>query len=603
MRKNSFQFILIRNISLGFIFVIFTVISSILFFTTNHYNKMIMGNLQNNMTNIVESVDYYFEDVKTPMVMMARNDSIIRMMKHYGTMTNREKLNTGNVLKEFVQNIATFKPFINDIIIIGENGYVYNIYNENPDKYLKNYDIMQELYFEEAKEGDIKLYYTAEHMAEHYLHAERNNSVYTVILPVRSSMRKIGYIVCDIKADTINGIIENGLQGNKAKILILDEGGELISEKGNEDIQAEEILKQLSCTKEGKTDQVTFRNRNTKNLMAILFARDNYITTAVSEPTGWTYVYAEPYENIAGFMKKILLFSIGAVVVGLAVIIFFSRQLSCQILWPLKNISFMLREMHINQGIAKGEFFNAKEQNVNEISMEIEQMIWKMDKLINENYLYEIQAKDTQIQMLVNQLSPHFLYNTLQLIEYQSYGNNHENVTKIINGLCYILRYCMSTEKIVPLKNEMEYVEEYLAIYQFRYQNKLHYSIQKEEELMKLQVPKMILEPIVENCIKHGFAGNVTDAQIWIRVDQREEDLMICVRDNGRGITEEKLDELKKQLENPSFTDEHIGLNNVNAILKLRYGMSYGVKIESVKDQYTEVMIRLPMERKTGQEI
>lgn len=586
MKKTSLQFELILKISIFFILFVIGVSSAILIFTTNRYNKIIIDNINANMENVADSIDYYFEDVKTPMVMMARNDNIIKAMKSYDSMTNKEKLNTANELKDFVQNITTFKTFINDIIIIGNNGFRYNIYNENPDKYLGSYDFASGPYLREAKEGPVRLYYVGEHPTDYYTHPPQGETVYSAVLVVRSLTNRIGYILCDIKADTLNGILRNNLKEGNAKILVADESGNLIYEEGNAAIPAQETMEEARRLKEAG-----YRN---KNLFEILFARGNYVTQVTSSVTGWRFLYAEPYENFNGFVKKIMLFNLGVILVGLLVIVFFSRQLSKQVLTPLKNIAFMIREMKINQGNGAESIFYPKGQNVNELSIEIEQMIRKMDRLISDNYVYELRARDAQIQVLVNQLSPHFLYNTLQLIEYQSYTNQQENVTGIINGLSYILRYSISNVNTVCLKEEMDYVRAYLEIYRLRYQGRLQYEMIAEEELLEAQTPKMLLEPVVENCIRHGFAGSFSDSMIRITVRTKGTDLEITVWDNGQGIEKERLEDLRGSLKESNVLLEHIGLNNVNAILRLRYGDPYGVLLESEKGRWTEVRLLLP---------
>lgn len=257
----------------------------------------------------------------------------------------------------------------------------------------------------------------------------------------------------------------------------------------------------------------------------------------------------------------------------------------------------MIREMKINQGDYRKNSYNAGGQNVNELSIEIEQMIRRLESLINENYIYELKAKDAQIQVLTNQLSPHFLYNTLQLIEYQSYHHQTENITTIINGLSYILRYSFRSESTVRLGDELQYIRCYLDIYSLRYEGRLTYKIDAGGESLQAEVPRMILEPVVENCIKHGFAGERKEAFIRISAEVEKQGLYICVMDNGKGITGERLEELRRSLEQMSVLSEHIGLNNVYSILKLRYGDRYGLDIESEPGQFTTVTLHMPFIR------
>ena len=286
---------------------------------------------------------------------------------------------------------------------------------------------------------------------------------------------------------------------------------------------------------------------------------------------------------------------------GLVAVTFFSGQLTRQILTPLKNIIYMIKDMQINQGAQELAADYQDMKSVSELSIQIEHMIRRMDKLIRENYLYELKRKDLQIQILTHQLSPHFLYNTLQLIDYQSMVNRQENVSKIISRLSYILRYSMSGNKMVALREELEYVRAYLDIYQLRYENKLTCQIE-ERSRANPQIPKMILEPVVENCIKHGFSQGMNGARIRIVIEEQGENLEISVRDNGRGIPAEHLAWLREHMEEEDISGEHIGLRHVHSILKLCFGNGCGLKINSEEGYFTEVTVRVPTEahRETG---
>ncbi len=587
MKKNSLQFELSLKISVFFIVVIFAVSSAIIIYMSNQYNKIIIQNMNNNIENVVESIDYYFDDVKTPMVMIARNSSILKAVKDYQNMDNREKLDTENSLEDFVQNITAFKSFINDIIIIGNNGYVYNINNNSPDKYLYNFKFLDSSYLKDAEEGTIKLYYLGQHPTEYYISDVRDSKVYSVVLPIRTGKNKLSYIMCDIKAETINEILQNTLKDKRAKMFIQDEQGNILYEEGNIGVSAEEVMEYRTGTGNEAYSK--------KNIFEILFSKGSYITEVKSDITGWTYIYVEPFKNFNGFIKKVFFFNLIIIIFASTVIIFFTKQLSSQILKPLKNIAFMIQKMKINQGEKNENSLYMKGQNVNKLSIEIEQMIHRIDKLISDNYLSDLKTKDAQIQVLVNQLSPHFLYNTLQLIEYQSHHNQKENITKIINGLSYILRYSISNVKTVCLKEEFSYICSYLDIYCLRYQNKLEYIIIGKEDLESAVIPKMILEPVVENCIKHGFAGNFKDAKIRVTVFQENQKLYIAVRDNGKGIDENELLKLQENLEKMSFLEEHIGLNNIHSIIRLRYGEPFGISIKSQLGEFTEVTLQMPL--------
>lgn len=220
MKKRSLQFELTGKISIGLIIVTILVSSAIILLETIQYNNIILDSAYKNMSGTVDTIDYYFEDVKTPMVMLARNDSVVKAMEHYSDMTNREKLETNNTLKEFVQNIASFKSFISDIIILGNEGFQYNVYSNDQSKFLKKVDFSALPYFDKVNEERRRLYYIGEHETDYY--QADNMRVYSVVLPVYKNQKHIGYIICDIDAAMIDDSLKKNAEGESAKIVVCD---------------------------------------------------------------------------------------------------------------------------------------------------------------------------------------------------------------------------------------------------------------------------------------------------------------------------------------------------------------------------------------------
>lgn len=584
MKSGSIRFNLVFRISILFIAIILASSSAIVLYMTEQYNKMTLENMDYKIDNIVHNVDYYFDDVKTPMTMLARNKTVAKSITKYYDLSNRGKLDVLTELDNFVQNIATFKEFITDIIIVGNNGFVYNIYDENADKYLKNYDFLNSDYLKEAVSGKIQLYYYGEHTPDYYLETYENRKVYSVILPIRSGRDKKGYIICDLDASIINQSFVNLLDNNESKVAIFNSNGDIIFEDGSGKITESEMKK--------------YDNEKTHNIFEVLFEHGNYLTHVKSAVTGWTYVYAETYDNFNGFMKQIFYFTVVLIFLGELSIVFISRQISDKILKPMRNIAFSIKEMRVNtEGFGEDIGKRINHGNIHELSIEIEKMLHQMDHLISENYMYALKVKESQIQMLEDQLSPHFLYNTLQLIEYQCYHGTNKNVSIIIGSLSNILRYSLSKEKETILEAELNYIRSYLSIYALRFENELDYSIHAKSVNGNSKMPKMVLEPLVNNCIKHGFSDSdqYKQKKIIITVNSKETYWEIVVEDNGKGIAPEQLKEMNEHLQENQTVDGHIGLYSVNSILKLRYGSAYGVTVQSREGYFTKVSLKLPL--------
>ena len=272
--------------------------------------------------------------------------------------------------------------------------------------------------------------------------------------------------------------------------------------------------------------------------------------------------------------------------------------------------SFSRRVEHFReqmQKAASGSFALEKKLEGNdEISQlydYLNTMIHDIQKLLSEVYREKLHAeqlktsqKDAELKMLTSQINPHFLYNTLETIRMKARVNKQYEIEELVKMLGKILRSSIQAgEKEVEVKSEVELVEYYLKIQQYRFGDRISYSIAVESGLENKRILPLILQPIVENSIIHGLEGKEENGLIAIAVRKESEIMVISVTDNGSGIEEEKLETIQKELKSRRFKGEHIGIGNVNQRVKLKYGDEYGVTIKSEVGVETVVEIRLPL--------
>ena len=193
--------------------------------------------------------------------------------------------------------------------------------------------------------------------------------------------------------------------------------------------------------------------------------------------------------------------------------------------------------------------------------------------------------------MLQSQINPHFLYNTLDTILWLAELNENESVIKVTSALGRLLRLSLSTElDFVTLKEEIEHVKNYLEIQKFRYEDMLMYEIGEAGKLENATVPKLIIQPIVENAIYHGLRPK-GGGKISISFEKSNKDIIIIVADNGKGFDTEKSKNEKNSQSKVRLGG--IGLKNVDHRIELLCGKGYGINITSVPDEGTEVRIKV----------
>ena len=221
-----------------------------------------------------------------------------------------------------------------------------------------------------------------------------------------------------------------------------------------------------------------------------------------------------------------------------------------------------------------------------------------------ELYQSQIYAKQMEISYLRSQINPHFLYNTLDTMCGFAYSRNEPELAELAKALGAIFKYCIKGKDIVPLKDELKIVKSYVFIQSTRFPDRFSTGYSIDEKYLAVFVPKMILQPLVENAITHGIEGKREKCHLEISVGEDNGALLICIIDDGSGIRESRLEELQAQLSGEPSCEQtgasHIGIANVHNRIRLLYGEEYGISIESRENTGTKVIVRLPIQDYAG---
>ena len=206
------------------------------------------------------------------------------------------------------------------------------------------------------------------------------------------------------------------------------------------------------------------------------------------------------------------------------------------------------------------------------------------------------QLRKAEFELLQAQINPHFLYNTLDAIVWSAEAGNEKQVVKMVGSLSEFFRSSLNKGKeIVTIREELSHVRSYLEIQQIRYQDILDYEIDVPEELYINEIPKITVQPVVENALYHGIKEKRGGGKISVTGREDGGDYIITVSDNGIGMEPDRLGEVRDGLTDSSPDSKKIyGLYNVNQRIKLDFGDEYGLSIDSVYDEGTTVTIRLP---------
>lgn len=278
--------------------------------------------------------------------------------------------------------------------------------------------------------------------------------------------------------------------------------------------------------------------------------------------------------------------------------LFFTKKLMKKIKQLVKAVREVQRgNLDINVPI-KGK------DEIAELGQDFNLMINRIKQLIEQVYKTEILQKEAMLESLSNQINPHFIYNSLETIKMMAEVKREKGISDTITSLGSLIRYSLSKgDKMVPLTVELEQVESYCSLQNLMLNNRLCLHMHASEDVKRLRILKLILQPIVENAVRHGFDDYVDQLLIAVVLEKYEDYIKISIKDNGKGMDEERLVGVQNWIYGDSDTSNinlmgsGIGLRNVHRRIYLKYGYPFGIVISSIQGRGTEVIITLPVIR------
>lgn len=314
---------------------------------------------------------------------------------------------------------------------------------------------------------------------------------------------------------------------------------------------------------------------------------------------------ADVLTQIYRTVRSFILILIIAVTVPLLMILFFTRSYSRRVV-TLRNEMEKVAKGNLDiidtfEGEDElGELFRDMKETIRSIQT-LKDQVWQ-DKLTEREL--ENQQQQMRFELLASQINPHFLFNTLEVIRMRAALDEDRELTNVVLQLGKLLRSSLENKnEPVTLDHEKKYLESYLDIQRFRFQDKIvsQIHVQPQLDTSQIEVLPLLLQPLVENAFSHGLAGVKGNGRVYIDILSRGEVLMMTVWDNGVGMTAEKLAELQKKMESPELPfGRSIGICNVHNRIKLYYGAEYGISISSKPEEGTTVTVRIPKRAKGG---
>jgi len=296
-------------------------------------------------------------------------------------------------------------------------------------------------------------------------------------------------------------------------------------------------------------------------------------------------------------MNQNALLSNTVIVVGLIVILFFFLFLlvSRSLTQPLTYVVSTMKR--IKQGETALRLKPMKEDEIGILGQEFNDMLDETERLLKQEYTSQLLLKDAKYKALQAQVNPHFLYNTLDTMSGIANAQDCSTVGELCHALSYVFRYSIDMKTpFATLEQELTHIKNYMFIMNTRTNGSITLNIFVDDELLEYSVPRLSIQPLVENSIQHGLKNKRGEKVINIGANILGDDMEVWVEDNGVGMDMNKLNtSLENSIDEALLKSDSIGLDNINARAKLLFGNEYGVTISSELDSGSRVLLRIPM--------
>ena len=312
----------------------------------------------------------------------------------------------------------------------------------------------------------------------------------------------------------------------------------------------------------------------------------------------WYIVKTIPYDVLYQGARQTVFTNIIIVIITLIIVLFATMFISFRLTAPIKVLIANMKK--VETGVFEADFESLGNDEIGMLGRHFKLMITKINELIEREYKLEIENKSSQLRVLQSQINPHFLYNAFQSIGTLALKLKAVPVYSLLNSLSNIMRYSMNMkDDIVPFLAEVNHVKSYLNLQKQRFDEQFEFELHVEKSLEEVLVPKMMLQPIVENCFKHGFDQQLEKGTIVITAKaEHDQYLCISVKDNGIGMKEVELDRLRFELSDSVNDDSQkragIGLKNIYDRLKIYYSNQVVMDVSNGEEGGFTVTVIIP---------
>jgi len=575
-------------------------------FSFNRYisyiQKKVTESKMQTILQINNNFDNYLQEIEKISLMTYSNKDIQEVLKNglYSYTYNQNSTSRELDSKEILNNAKVIKNYFIDLMsprkdllgayIFCENNQIYKI---NRGEYLKSIsDFKNDSWYKVAIKSEGNSIIFTSNILDNYIKYKKKVISFCKAIRDPATLRDLGVIVLSLDIEKIKSLCTGNEINDDSKILICNPDGRIIY-YGNENLIDKTVVNNFF---------MDIMYRDTGSFITDIQDSRYFVFFNTSSYSGWRVIQLIPVSSLYKEIYSLkTLINLGFMLCVI-LMLFIALYLSLQITKPIKKLTRAMESIKDDNMNIMVEINSHDE--IGRLSRSFNAMIARIKSLIDNVYTAQIKKREAELNALQNQINPHFLYNTLEMIGNIAEVEDVPQISSITKSLGKMFRYSISSEKeIVSIKDEINHVKNYLNIQQLRFADRFEVVFDVDDEVKDCKILKLILQPLIENAVFHGLEKKIGKGVVIVTAKKmNEEEIRISVEDNGIGIENDTLELINKSLEsNVNYLsgegnkNRGFALVNINSRLNLFFGERYGLKIEARENKGTKVIILIPV--------
>lgn len=560
--KIRSKFILVSIIT----FLIFIILTMFLWgISIEKYTKKVAADNIYAITNASNNYfDGYLKDIYNMMTLISIdsgndvNNNIISLLDN-DDLSDVELVKYRKTAQDYLISLCSFKEHLSGLTVSNFSEHIVSY-----GVYLPYSELEKLPWYYQIKSMDKDSLLFIEPHTSNSRDISGNSDVISIVRPVVSSNKVVGFVMADIDITIFEAFFIISPNTDLSLTIHNDLSGKIITHIG------EELYLQ-----------------NSSDFNQYLTSKNIFHVSSTSDFTGWTTVGSMPSDiltsELISVFKQLIFFTL-LIFLVFTITIYGSTSILTKDVENLTNAvkSVTQDNLDINIDVHSND-------EIEELYIQFKKMLDRINKQIIEIQETENQKRIFEIRAMQAQINPHFLHNVLNTINFLAKLQGIKNISQISENISFILKINMDIHTMITIKEEQEYLEKYVEIQSYRYTNNFQCNIICDPNIHDYYIPKLIIQPLLENSIVHGIADQ-SDGIISIKIYEIDNSIHISISDNGCGMTQDKIDSIIHT--EPS--GNHIGLYNVYNRIPLYFGKEYALTIDSQSDIYTTIEFKIP---------